>query len=1103
MSYSIAGSANITLSNTWQLLEAVNPDPSQSSNMATYLNGTLVTTTGGITNTSNRTSNLYINGRGGTSSNSFPGQFGELIIFSNALTAAQRQQVEGYLARKWRLFTSIAAFASPTSIAGCTLWLDAQDSSTITGTSTVTQWRDKSGQGNNTTSYGGTPALTANAINGYQSIYLNGSSRLTGSNSNTNTTATFIIVGTASPNVEQYGCMYSFSRVGVTGYQDTQSMTGPNTYNTGSSRANVAQRNATGGAIAIEPGFNNPFITIVIFDGTNYYGYLNGALMGSNTSSGNFGYTFYAIGAQTWSNPTNYNYFWTGYIGEVIAYNSVLSTAQRQQVETYLANKWGLNTVASFSPTSIPNCLLWFDAADTSKITSTGSTVNSWTSKGSFTGNAISNAGTVTTGLLTQNGKNIITVPASATLSFSLATPNQPRAYFAVARVTSQIAGGTYGAPLFLNCTTSGSGEESFYGPTPQGLTTGYTMGITRQGIADTITTGLFLSPGYRHWAVYSAVNSAISTSSNFITIQGTSQPIVNNFTASGYRTSSFGRTIGGAPVSYDLAELIMINGEVTTTQRQQMEYYLASKWGLLTVPTFEPTVISNCVIWLDAADTDSIVRSGTQVTRWSNKGSGSGYASNASGSGTVTSGTTTYNGLNVVQVPGAAFLNLVATLPNQARAWFAVFKQTSQVSSATSGLYSQYFAIVNQVGGNGQDTVSGPERPTTVGTSTHTMGEGASGVAIRIGTGNTVPSGYNVFRAYTWINSATSTTNNVINVNGTSYALTGENTTAASYSTTSRTYTIGDGGGYGNGSDLAELICINAEITVLQRQQIEYYLSQKWGIAGPPAVSYGPSVSAYGPPVVSLSASVTPALPTAHSFVKIPPSTTLPFFPTNIEGCCLWLDGYDPLGTGKQPSNNTVLTNWVDKSGSNNTMTAINGPTWSYRLPKAGNFVGGVVSFNGSSQYLYKSTPVVSNAHTLFILYRQTSGPGPLYTTTTTTLSNGLFANNGGTTYLTRGDSTWYTASSVFPSNAYNLAVTSYTSVASNVSLYYNGSNVVSTSLSNSITYSNLTIGSRQNAAGNDYFAGIIAEVIAYAGTLTDNQRQRVEGYLAHKYKF
>jgi hypothetical protein len=60
-----------------------------------------------------------------------------------------------------------------------------------------------------------------------------------------------------------------------------------------------------------------------------------------------------------------------------------------------------------------------------------------------------------------------------------------------------------------------------------------------------------------------------------------------------------------------------------------------------------------------------------------------------------------------------------------------------------------------------------------------------------------------------------------------------------------------------------------------------------------------------------------------------------------------------------------------------------------------------------------------------------------------------------------------------------------------------------VSTSLTNSIAYSNLTIGSRQNAAGNDYFAGVIAEVVGYAGTLADDQRQRVEGYLARKYNF
>jgi hypothetical protein len=490
-------------------------------------------------------------------------------------------------------------------------------------------------------------------------------------------------------------------------------------------------------------------------------------------------------------------------------------------------------------------------------------------------------------------------------------------------------------------------------------------------------------------------------------------------------------------------------------------------------------------LLWLDAADTSTITTSGNQVTQWRNKGTFQGSASNAPNK-VVTSGTATYNGLNIIQFPQGTNLAITMLIPNQPRAWFAVFRQTYQLNAQ-----NPYFQIFGAFA-YGYDQISGPE-------FNGSMNEYRNSITGMVDT-TSATSGFNVFRIYNWTNSAASTSLNRIAINGTALPLTGS-LSATGYATGSVEYLIMNG--YLPSADLAELICINAEITVLQRQQIEYYLSQKWGIAGPPAVSYGPSASAYGPSVVSLAASVTPALPIAHPFVKITPSTILPFFPTNISGCCLWLDGYDPLGTGTQPSNSTALTSWVDKSGSNNTMTAINGPTWSYLLPKVGSFRGGAVLFNGTTQYLFKNTPVVSNAYTLFILYRQTSGSGPLYTTTTTTLSNGLFANNAGTTYLTRGDSTWYTAASVFPSNAYNLAVTSYTSVGSNASLYYNGSNVVSTSLTNSIAYSNLTIGSRQNAAGNDYFAGVIAEVVGYAGTLTDDQRQRVEGYLARKYNF
>jgi hypothetical protein len=67
--------------------------------------------------------------------------------------------------------------------------MDGADTTTMTTSgTTITQMRDKSGNGYNSTAIGGAPALTANAINGLPAISFNGSSYITGCNANTNTT---------------------------------------------------------------------------------------------------------------------------------------------------------------------------------------------------------------------------------------------------------------------------------------------------------------------------------------------------------------------------------------------------------------------------------------------------------------------------------------------------------------------------------------------------------------------------------------------------------------------------------------------------------------------------------------------------------------------------------------------------------------------------------------------------------------------------------------------------------------------------------------------------------------------------------------------------
>jgi hypothetical protein len=105
------GSTNLTTTNTWQLLEAINPDPSQSSTMGVYVNGSAVqaVTTSNVTQsgTTAITAPLFINGQGGTSTNSVPVYLAELVVFNTGLSASNRQLIEGYLAWKWGLQASL------------------------------------------------------------------------------------------------------------------------------------------------------------------------------------------------------------------------------------------------------------------------------------------------------------------------------------------------------------------------------------------------------------------------------------------------------------------------------------------------------------------------------------------------------------------------------------------------------------------------------------------------------------------------------------------------------------------------------------------------------------------------------------------------------------------------------------------------------------------------------------------------------------------------------------------------------------------------------------------------------------------------------------
>ena len=572
----------------------------------------------------------------------------EFIGFSSTLTTAQRQQVEGYLAQKWGLQTSLPsnhpyrysayftnqAYVStivspnvtnrftnavflPTTIPGCTLWLDAADSSTVTGTSTVTAWADKSGQGYNMVNGGGTTTYTIYGPG--PSIKLNTS---------------YLFVNKAV-NLLQYTVFSVLLSQTAVGNQPT--ITGrPNTTASYDSTDGFGlyvdsdyPRLRFYGTNLSYPTYNNttagtnaqPLVlsSYTCSSAGVVFSWINGAAGGSTTSGGSARTTTaqgFSIGGE-WNGSAYVSQFQTGCVAnvyEVIVFNTVLTTTQRQQVEGYLAWKWGLvanlpsnypykntsavfatqpttlailganpynNTIVCryFNPTSIPGCQLWLDAADTTTITGT-SPVTAWRDK-SGTGRTVSFTGTNT---YTTSPASVNTNTAgsyfSANTDFRKTTvPNV--SMFLVYKWNTFTAGTNQA----LWGTDSGGGWQRFQLLTfPASTDIQYGLAY-RATIAPTTVAvsginnanSLLYNVNYLYGVVngtYVNVNGSLSTS---LVTEGAASPQTS------YSGISFANldSAGGYCASVSFSEIIIYYGTLTTAQRQQVEGYLAWKWGL------------------------------------------------------------------------------------------------------------------------------------------------------------------------------------------------------------------------------------------------------------------------------------------------------------------------------------------------------------------------------------------------------------------------------------------------------------------------------------------------------------------------------------------
>lgn len=477
----------------------------------------------------------------------------------------------------------------PTQVAGCALWLDANDASTVTGTTNVTNVRDKSTNAYNLVPGSGTTSYASNAITINSSyLYATGAVDLT--------TFTFFIVAKnigTSYNQPFFGALPNIaastfdSTDGFGWYMDNGNSTrffGRYINNTGQwittsiNTLNIGLYAVTGTSGGVYTQWNN--------------GTLGNTVTSSSRTSTGRGFT---VGGE-WYGPgsTYYTYTNSGSIYEVVVYNTVLSTAQQQQIEGYLAQKWSLkNTLpgghpgitttiyptprtlsmtprqypASYNPTTVAGCCLWLDGADstsTSAITS-----GTWYDKSSFASNATAYAGGSSFSMGSINGLSAVTFSSAANAFVANTTLSTSGfSIFFVVRITSLSGNGT----RFVM-----SGE-------------GYGLQIYALSASFPFQLGTYV------YSFFPSNNTSISQNAIFI-YSVTIGPslyyqwingVANSSSGSGnlslssiYIGNVNGPTDSTLAFVGQMGEFLVYNSSLTDPQRQTIEGYLASKWSL------------------------------------------------------------------------------------------------------------------------------------------------------------------------------------------------------------------------------------------------------------------------------------------------------------------------------------------------------------------------------------------------------------------------------------------------------------------------------------------------------------------------------------------
>ena len=604
--------------------------------------------------------------------------------------------------------------------------------------------------------------------------------------------------------------------------------------------------------------------------------------------------------------------------------------------------------------------------------------------------------------------------------------------------------------------------------------------------------------------------NAVIPINRTGISINGNAFETVSG-AGSNFRNYDVFRIGGGGSntdiFSGNISEILIFRRALTLPEHQQIEGYLAWKWGLQTklLPThpyyisapsggtaFLPIMFNTGlpIMWLDAADRDAITLSGSSVTKWWDKSGRGNNLVNVAGFQIPNYNVSGFNGSPTVSF----FRNSASS--------FSVLQNTA--FSGLSGQASMTLLFVAQQTGSATitsqrfisaaSTVGGFDNSTTTGFNTST-GNNAQLTYERSGNLNNSFTTTNAFLGEVIVNGSGAA---IGNISGTmSYVYANGTALGNAVINAGNNFSVGhvrlggstqdpstdDGGGETFHGNISEMILFPRVLPTAELQYVEGYLAWKWGIQASLPANHPHFYSPY-----------------------IPSPITAPFTPTSVGNVALWLDALDTSTITISGSN---LTQWRDKSSSARALTPISSTAFQYvntfngSLPAV--FRNGVSSTDRIAQI--DSGFTLNNPATIFAVFQNTDSVA--------TVRAVFWATQGGNqTYLYAFNNNLIISSgagSTFSGTGLsantNQIITMATGASSTV-LYQNGGvNGAGSTVSPSSTVNisgatitgNLGIG---GLGGNDFsWNGFFSEFIIVNAALSTAQRQQIEGYLAWKW--